>query len=127
MGQVLSQWTWLPPLRKQLTKAGGRRSSIPGKQCVIRLLTPLGTRYDDSYIQAYPFDRLVEGVLQPEMILETVDLMRQGVKQGELVNVIINNRAGGNAPLLAQLIAGKFLQRVAPATKPKGQLSFWDA
>ena len=83
-------------------------------------------RYDDSYMQAYPFDRLVEGMVQPEMILETVDLMVQAVNQGVLVNVIINNRAGGNAPLLAQMIARKFLQRVAPAPKPKGQLSFWD-
>ena len=125
VGQVLSHWTWLPPLRKQLTKAGGRFFNA-GKQCVIRLLTPLGMRYDDSYIQAYPFDKLVEGMVQPEMILETVDLMMQAVNQGVVVNVIINNRAGGNAPLLAQMIAGKFLQRVAPAPKPKGQLSFWE-
>jgi hypothetical protein len=83
-------------------------------------------RYDDSYIQAYPFDRLVEGMVQPEMILETVDIMEQAVKEGVLVNVIINNRAGGNAPLVAQLIAGKFLQKIAPAAKPKGQLSLWD-
>jgi hypothetical protein len=82
-------------------------------------------RYEDSYIQAYPFDRLVEGMLQPEMILETVDMMSQAVNQGVLVNVIINNRAGGNAPLLAQLIAGKFLQRITPASRPKGQLSLW--
>jgi uncharacterized protein YecE (DUF72 family) len=126
VGQVLSHWTWLPPLRKQLAKAGGRFFN-PGKQCVIRLLTPLGMRYDDSYIQAYPFDRLVEGMVQPEMILETVDLMEQAVNQGVLVNVIINNRAGGNAPLLAQLIAGRFIQKIAPAAKPKGQMSFWEA
>jgi uncharacterized protein YecE (DUF72 family) len=125
VGQVLSHWTWLPPLRKQLAKAGGRFFNA-GKQCVIRLLTPLGMRYDESYIQAYPFDRLVAGMLRPEMVLETEDLMWQAVNQGELVNVMINNRAGGNAPLLAQLIAGKFLKRSAPATKPKGQLSLWD-
>ena len=40
-------------------------------------------------------------------------------------NVIIDNLAGGNSPLLAQLIAGKFLQKIALAAKPKGQLSFW--
>jgi hypothetical protein len=66
-------------------------------------------------------------MLQPEMILETVDIMRQGVEQGVLVNVIINNRAGGNAPLLAQLIAGKFLKKPVPAAKPMGQLSLWDS
>jgi uncharacterized protein YecE (DUF72 family) len=96
VGQVLSHWTWLPPLRKQLAKAGGRFFNT-GKQSVIRLLTPPGMRYDDSYVQAYPFDKLVEGMLQPEMILETVDIMMQAVNQGVVVNVIINNRAGGNA------------------------------
>ena len=126
VGQVLSHWTWLPPMRKQLIKAGGRFFNAR-RQCIIRLMTPLGMRYEDAYIQAYPFDRLVESMLQPEMILETTDLMWQAVNQGVLVNVIINNRAGGNAPLLAQIIAKKFLQKVKPPTKPKGQLSLWDA
>jgi uncharacterized protein YecE (DUF72 family) len=98
VGQVLSHRTWLPPLRKQLAKAGGRFFNA-GKQCIIRLLMPLVMRYEDSYIQAYPFNKLIEGMLQPEMILETVDLMEQAVNQGVLVNVIINNRAGGNAPI----------------------------
>ncbi|MFZ2089150.1 MAG: hypothetical protein WAU47_11275, partial [Desulfobaccales bacterium] len=122
VGQVLSHWTWLPPMRKQLAKAGGRFFNA-GKQSVIRLLTPLGMRYEDSYVQAFPFDKLVEGMLRPEMILETVDLMWQAVNQGVVMNVIINNRAGGNAPLLAQMIAKKFLREAEPV--PKGQLKFW--
>ena len=67
---------------------------------------------------------MVEGMVQPEMILETADLIWQAVKQEGLVNVIINNRAGGNAPLLAQVIAGKFLERVAPT--PEKQLGLWN-
>lgn len=125
VGQVLSHWTWLPPLRKQLSKAGGRFFNAGG-QSVIRLLTPLGMRYEDSYMRAFPFDKLVEGMVHPEMILETVDLMVQAVNQGVVMNVIINNRVGGNAPLLAQMVARKFLQKIAPAPKPKGQLSFWE-
>ena len=105
-------------MRKQLAKARGRFFDA-GKQCIIRLLTPLSTRDDDSYIQAYPFDSLVQG-----MILETADPMWQAVNQGVLVDAITNS---GNAPLLAQLIAGKFFQRIATAPKPKGQPSFWDA
>jgi hypothetical protein len=50
-------------------------------------------------IKAFPFDKPVEGMVQPEMILETVDPMMQAVKQGGWINVIINNRAGGNALL----------------------------
>jgi hypothetical protein len=127
VGQVLSHWTWLPSLRKQAAKSDGKFFNA-GHQGVIRLLTPIGMRYEDSYTKAFPFDKLADGMLQPEMILETADLMGQAVKQGVLVNVIINNRAGGNAPLLAQMIAEKFLQRGAQAPKPKGpkgQLSLW--
>lgn len=125
VGQVLSHWTWLPPLRKQLAKAGGRFFNA-GSQSVIRLLTPLGMDYEESYVQAFPFDKLVESLLRPEMLLETVALLMQAVNQGVGMNVIINNRAGGNAPRLAQMVAWKFLQKITPALQPKRQLSFWE-
>ena len=41
VGQIFSQWTWLPPLKKQYEKSGGRIFNA-GKNCVIRLLTPIG-------------------------------------------------------------------------------------
>jgi len=123
VGQVFSHWTWLPPLRKQFAKAGGNFFNSGG-QCVIRLLTPLRMRYEDTYLQAYPFDRLVEDMVQPEMILDTVDLLWQAVNRGVLVNLIINNRAGGNAPLMAEMVADKFRKRIEPVT-PKGQLRLW--
>ncbi|MFC1535278.1 DUF72 domain-containing protein, partial [Thermodesulfobacteriota bacterium] len=40
IGHVLSHWTWLPPLRKQFIKAG-KQFYNSGRQCIIRLLTPL--------------------------------------------------------------------------------------
>jgi hypothetical protein len=107
VGQVLSHWTWLPPLRKQLAKASGRFFNS-GNECVIRLMTPLGMRYEDAYAKAYPFDRLIEGMLQPEMVRETVEIVKTAIEKGVLVNLIINNRAGGNAPLIAQAIAEIF-------------------
>ena len=122
VGQVLSCWTWLPPLRKQLAKAGGRFFNA-GNQCVIRLLTPIGMRYEDSYLKAHPFDRLIEGMLQPEMVLETIEIMRAAIEQRVLVNVIVNNRAGGNAPLIARLIAEKFIGK--PQLIPKRQRTLW--
>jgi uncharacterized protein YecE (DUF72 family) len=56
VGQVLSHWTWLPPLRKQLAKAGHRLFNS-GRQRIVRLMTPIGTRYEDAYAKAHPFDR----------------------------------------------------------------------
>jgi uncharacterized protein YecE (DUF72 family) len=123
VGQVLSHWTWLPPMRKQLAKADGRFFNA-GKACLIRLLTPLGMRYEDSYLKAYPFDRLVEGMMPPEMILETAELVKNAIEQGILVNLIINNRAGGNAPLIAQEIATKFFGK--PKSKTPHQMNLWD-
>ena len=90
---------------------------------MIRLLTPLGMRYEGSYVKAHPFDRLIEGMLQPEMVLETVEIIRQAVEKGITVNVIVNNRAGGNAPLIAQAIAEKFLGK--SRSTPGKQKMLW--
>ena len=76
MGLVFSQWTWLPPVRKQFAKA-------------------------------FPFDKMVPGMLDPEMIEDTVKIANEAVKDKVQVNLIINNRAGGNAPLIAQTIADR--------------------
>jgi len=108
VGQVLSHWTWLPTLKKQWLKSGWRFFN-KGKESIIRLMTPIGVRYEDAYAQAFPFNKLVEGMMQQEMVDETAQLMQKGLKQGIRMNVIINNRAGGNAPMIAQQIAKKFL------------------
>lgn len=123
VGQVLSHWTWLPPLRKQLAKASGRFYN-GGNECVIRLMTPLNMRYEDAYLMAYPFDRMADGMLQPEMALETVEIVKTAIEKGLLVNLIINNRAGGNGPLIAEEIAKKFVGKVEPNTPQ--QKSLWN-
>ena len=43
------------------------------------------------------------------MVEETVEILRAGVRQGLQMNLLINNRAGGNAPLIARRIAEEFL------------------
>lgn len=43
-------------------------------------MTPIGLRYEEAYAKAHPFDRLVEGMLQPEMVADTAALMRVGVE-----------------------------------------------
>jgi hypothetical protein len=59
--QVLSHWTWLPPLRKQLAKADGRVFNS-GRQWIIRPMTPIGVRYEAAYARAHPFDKLLVGM-----------------------------------------------------------------
>jgi uncharacterized protein YecE (DUF72 family) len=112
IGQVLSHWTWLPPLREQLRKAGGRFFNR-GKQCVVRLMTPRGVRYEEAYRRAFPFDRLVENMLSPGMIEDAVGITARALREDVRVNMVVNNRAGGNAPLIARRFARSFLRRIA--------------
>jgi uncharacterized protein YecE (DUF72 family) len=109
VGQVLSHWTWLPSLNEQFAKSG-RRFFNSGGQNIIRLMTPRGARYEEAYAQAHPFDTLVESMLNPAMVEETADLMWEAIDNHVRPNIIVNNRAGGNAPLVAQQIGLRFLQ-----------------
>ncbi len=109
VGQVLSHWTWLPTLKRQFFAAGGNFIDSGG-QALIRLMTPLGMRYQDAYARAFPFDRVIEEMLQPAMVPQAAELMWEAISLGKEINVIINNRAGGNAPLIARQLALKFVE-----------------
>lgn len=108
VGLVLSHWTWLPPLWKQFTQSDEKFFNA-GREAVIRLITPLRMSYEDSYTRAFPFDKLVNGMLNPEMVEDAVRLILAGIKLKVRTTIIINNRAGGNAPMIAQQVAEKFL------------------
>ena len=108
VGQVLSHWTWLPPLNQQLARAGGRWVTA-GRGGLVRLMTPIGKRYEEAFAQAHPFDKLVEGMLSPGLVHDTVELMKRSAERELDLFLIINNRAGGNAPLIAQEIVREFL------------------
>jgi uncharacterized protein YecE (DUF72 family) len=117
VGQVLSHWTWLPSLWVQFRK-GGERFFNRGSRCVIRLMTPRGKRYEEAYAAAYPFDREVEGMMSPGMVEETARILLSAVEQDVEALVTINNRAGGNAPALAQKLSRRFSDLVAEKRPP---------
>jgi len=48
--------------------------------------------------------------MNPEMVDEKVDIMGAVIKNDVQINVIVNNRAGGNASLIAQQIARQSLE-----------------
>jgi len=56
-------------------------------------MTPNGMRYEDAYANAHPFDKLVERMLQQDMVLETAGLMRKAIESDVETRVLINNRA----------------------------------
>jgi hypothetical protein len=110
VGQILSHWTWLPSLGKQFYKSG-RRFFNSGGQSIIRLMTPRGARYEEAYAQAHPFNKLVPSMLHPSMVEDTAELMWEAIDDNIRINIIVNNRAGGNAPLVGQQIGLRFLER----------------
>ena len=61
--------------------------------------------YEESYASASPFDKIIPGMLDPEMIEDTAKIVNEAIKDKVQVNLIINNRAGGNAPMIAEKIA----------------------
>lgn len=112
VGQVLSHWTWLPPLSRQFSLAGKR--FLNREAAVIRLMTPRGVRYEDAYARAHPFNALLSGFQTPGMVEDTLKIIQAATGTGREALVIVNNRAAGNAPLLAREIA-----RRLPSAPPK--------
>ncbi len=78
---------------------------------------------EDSYVRAYPFDRPAEGMLHPEMVRETVEILRTASEKGKLANFIASNRAGGKAPLIAREIAERLIDKTLH--KSNDQMILW--
>ena len=74
---------------------------------VIQLITFLRMSYEESYAKAFPFDKMVSGMLDPEMIKNMAIIVNEAMQDKIQVNLIINKRAGGSAPLIAQKIADR--------------------
>lgn len=112
LGHVFSHWTWLPAIREQWARCG-ERFTATNDQAVARLLTPRDVKYADAYAMAYPFDAAAPEICETEqardMVLDATALTYRAEAQDVLLNVIANNRAWGNAPLLCQAIAHRIL------------------
>jgi hypothetical protein len=52
---------------------------------------------------------LVDDLFKPTMVEDTVMLVREIMAQNALVYLIINNRAGGNAPMIGERVVERFL------------------
>ena len=68
-------------------------------------------RYEVAYEKSHPCNTLVEGMLHHEMVEDTAFLMKTGINEVVHMNIIINNRAGGNAPFIAQRITKQFVMK----------------
>ena len=111
-GHVFAHWQYLPPIREQWQKAGQRFTAADGT-AVARLLSPLRMSFEDAYAAAYPFEAPVAAWENtPEttaMVLDAVALAFQAERQQAVLQLIVNNRAYGNAPELGRRIAHRLL------------------
>jgi len=72
-----------------------------GKRVVIKLITPPRISYEESYAKAFPFNKLFCGMLDPEMIEDTVRTVNEAMRDNTQVNLIVNTSARGNTPMIA--------------------------
>ena len=108
LGFVFSHWQYLPPIRDQWKRCGGRFTAADGT-AVCRLLSRLDLSFEDAFAEAYPFEAPVPAWADaPEtqrMILDAVALLYRAEAADVLLNLIVSNRAYGNAPDLARRLA----------------------
>ena len=71
------------------------------------LITPLRMSYEDSYAKAFPFDKIIDGMLDPEMIEDTVKIVNEAIKDKIQVNLIITTAPAATPPLIAQKIGDR--------------------
>jgi hypothetical protein len=57
-------------------------------------MTPLPMGYEDSYAEAFHFDKMVDEMMNPEMIDDTIQIIMEGVRRRKKMSLIINNRQG---------------------------------
>jgi hypothetical protein len=66
-GNVASKSLWVAASGKQFAEVKAEFFNS-GNKAVIRLITPLRMSYEESYAKAFPFDKMIPGMLDPEMV-----------------------------------------------------------
>ena len=89
----------MPPLAEQHVRMQGLAAVF----MVLRLLTLLKMSYEAAKKRTEPYTKIVAEL--PQMRHETVQLVRQAVREGRRAYVLVNNRSEGNTPLTVQALA----------------------
>jgi uncharacterized protein YecE (DUF72 family) len=109
VAHVYNHWTAMPSLAEQHQLL---EQTFTASHVVMRLLTPLGLKYESAVERYKPYDRIVQP--QTRMRQETVELVKQGNTEGKSVYVLVNNRSEGCSPLTVQALAEALGNTPAP-------------
>ncbi|MDX1530501.1 MAG: DUF72 domain-containing protein, partial [Rhodothermales bacterium] len=72
LGFVFSHWQYLPSIKEQWERVGGRLTAADGN-VVLRLLNPRGMSYADAFAAAYPFERPVPELAETKQARQMID------------------------------------------------------
>jgi uncharacterized protein YecE (DUF72 family) len=98
-----NHWTGMPALKEQM-KAAALGGGVVAEFFLVRLLTPLGVRYEEAVRQFSPYDTLQQ--VNADMRRDVVQICKRANQLGKQAIVIVNNRCEGCAPLtIRDLIA----------------------
>jgi len=106
VAHTYNHWTAMPPLTEQHRRMA---QTFTAPFALFRLLTPLGTKYEDAVKAAEPYRKIVQPL--PQMRADVLSLVRQAVAEGRRAYVLVNNRAEGCAPLTIQALADQLVAK----------------
>jgi uncharacterized protein YecE (DUF72 family) len=109
VAHVYNHWTAMPPLAEQHQLL---EQTFTASHVVMRLLTPLGLKYESAVERYKPYDRIVQP--QPRMRQETLELVKRAATERKSVYVLVNNRSEGCAPLTIQALVEALDSAPAP-------------
>ena len=98
-GHVFNHWSRMPSIGEQVAIPG----AVMGPRVVARIMLPPGTEYEARKRSFAPFDRVVSA--DPGMRKGVVALARACEERGFELDVIVNNKAEGCAPLTVRALA----------------------
>ena len=108
VAHVYNHWSYMPPLAEQHRLLG---EQFTAPHVVMRLLTPLGLKYEQAVERYKPYDRIVQP--QPQMRQDTIALVKHAASAGKSTYVLVNNRSEGCSPLTVKALV-EALDSISP-------------
>jgi uncharacterized protein YecE (DUF72 family) len=117
VAHCFNHWNSMVPLHQQM-RAAAESGGLTADFYIARLLTPLGTSYQNAEELFEPYDRVQAPNAQ--MRSDVLRLVRRALATNKRAFVTANNKAEGNSPLtmvsIGRLIVERALHEVTPSS-----------
>lgn len=109
-----NHWNSMVPLHQQMV-AAAEAGGLTADFYIARLLTPLGTSYENAEELFAPYDTVRSP--NERMRGDVVKLLKRAIATGKRAFVTANNKAEGNSPLTMVSIGKLFLENATQSTE----------